>query len=126
MKQRFGRKDIIFILVLFFLGVVSWLYVRFFVAKTGETVRITVDSQEYGCYPLKADKTIPVRIDGEIKNIVQIRDGKASMKEANCPDKLCVHQNAISAANESIICLPHKVVVSIVGEADTPYDTIAQ
>lgn len=42
-----------------------------------------------------------------------IRDGKADMKEADCPDKLCVHQKAISAENESIVCLPDRVVVTV-------------
>lgn len=42
-----------------------------------------------------------------------IRDGKADMKEADCPDKLCVHQKAISAENESIVCLPNRVVVTV-------------
>lgn len=126
MKQRFGKKDIIFIFVLLALGVGSWLYVHFFLSETGETVVITVDSVEYGRYSLNKNKTISVQIDGKIKNIVQIQAGKASVTEADCPDKLCVHQNAISSTNESIVCLPNKVVVSIVGGTDTSYDTIAQ
>ncbi len=38
------------------------------------------------------------------------------MDKADCPDKLCVKQGKISKSGESIICLPHKVVVKISAE----------
>jgi hypothetical protein len=49
------------------------------------------------------------------------------MTQADCPDKLCVHQKAISATGETIVCLPNKVVVEIAGETeDAEFDTIAK
>ena len=55
-------------------------------------------------------------------NTLVINGGKASIVSADCPDKLCVHQQEISKAGESIICLPHKLVVRIegTGEVDAP------
>ena len=44
---------------------------------------------------------------------------------ADCPDKLCVHQKAVSRDGESIICLPNKVVVSIEGGEDREMDAVA-
>ena len=35
------------------------------------------------------------------------------MKEADCPDKYCVKQGKIKNVGETIVCLPHKVVVEI-------------
>ena len=35
------------------------------------------------------------------------------MISADCPDKLCVHQHAISANGETIVCLPNKVVAEV-------------
>jgi len=55
-----------------------------------------------------------------------IRDGKADMKEADCPDKLCVHQKAISAENESIVCLPNRVVVTVTNSKKEGMDGFAQ
>ena len=46
-------------------------------------------------------------------NLVRIRDGKVTCEEADCPDKLCVKHSAISNLGETIICLPHKVVLEI-------------
>ena len=35
------------------------------------------------------------------------------MSEADCPDKLCKNMGTIDKKGESIICLPHQVVVEI-------------
>ena len=47
-------------------------------------------------------------------NMLVIKDGHASIKNADCPDGLCIKQGSISKSNESIICLPNKLVVRIV------------
>ena len=45
-----------------------------------------------------------------------IEDNKAFMKDANCPDKICEGHSKISYKGETIVCLPHKVVIEIVTE----------
>jgi hypothetical protein len=37
------------------------------------------------------------------------------MTAADCPDKLCVKQRSIAKEGETIVCLPHRVVVKISG-----------
>ena len=54
--------------------------------------------------------------DGHVNTLV-IEGGRARIEAADCPDKLCVKQRAISKAGESIICLPHKLVIRISGES---------
>ena len=41
------------------------------------------------------------------------------MKDANCPDKICEGHNKISYKGETIVCLPHKVVIEIVADEAT-------
>ena len=48
------------------------------------------------------------------------------MVEADCPDKLCVHQKAISKNNETIICLPNKVVVQVTSGEESEFDSVAK
>ena len=55
-----------------------------------------------------------------------IKNGKADMTEANCPDLLCVHQKAISHQGETIVCLPNKIVVSVAGGEESEIDTVVQ
>jgi len=49
-------------------------------------------------------------------NMVRIEPDGVYMENANCPDKLCVHQGKINRAGESIICLPNKIIVEITGK----------
>ena len=55
---------------------------------------------------------------------MKIKDGEADMISADCPDKLCVHQKAISKDGESIICLPNQVVVEIESSESSEYDAV--
>ena len=46
------------------------------------------------------------------------------MTEADCPDQLCVHQRAISKQKQTIVCLPNRVVVEVIGGEDAGLDSI--
>ena len=65
-----------------------------------------------------------IRINGGT-NILTIKNGKAKMTDADCPDQLCVHQKAASKNHESIICLPNKVVVEVDGSEESEFDAVA-
>lgn len=72
------------------------------------------------------EQEIPIVQDGVTTNVLTIRDGRADMTEADCPDKLCVHQKAISKNHEMIVCLPNKVVVEVTGSEENGFDSIAR
>ena len=50
------------------------------------------------------------------KNIIEIVDEKIGMYEADCPDKVCYVPEYISKSGETIVCLPHRVVIEVKGE----------
>lgn len=83
-------------------------------------VVITVDKELYGTYDLNEDQKI--NIAGT--NVLEIKDGQVKMKEADCPDLLCVHHKKIAKDGESIICLPNKIVVTIRGEEESTVDAV--
>ena len=58
-------------------------------------------------------------------NKVIIGDGVVWMEEADCPDKLCVNQGRISKAGQTIICLPNRIMVTIIG-GTAQYDGVAK
>ena len=83
--------------------------------------------EQIGTYSLSQPQTVKIKNSkGKTTNVLVIRDGKADMKEADCPDKLCVHQKAISAENESIVCLPNRVVVTVTNSKKEGMDGFAQ
>lgn len=79
-------------------------------AKEVKRVKLTGNTETY---------TIPIEQDGGERNIVLVDKEQVSMKEANCPDKLCTLYKPISKNGETITCLPHKVVLQIVGGEGT-------
>lgn len=126
MNKRIGRNDIIFISTLLIL-IIIFLFVFYSKYNTsGSYVTITVDGKQYGRYRLDEDKEIKIKnASGKVTNILLIEDNCANMIEANCPDKLCVNQKAISKEKETIVCLPNKVVVTVESDDESDFDAIA-
>ncbi len=84
----------------------------------GDSVVVTVDGAVYATYPLSKDTEVDI-VTGESGTQVNrliIKDGKAYVQEATCPDGICASHKPISLDGESIICLPHKVVVAVESE----------
>ena len=126
MKKRLSKTDLIFIVILFaclILGAV-WFYTVF--SEKGGQVQITVDGEVYGIYDLSVEQEIPICIEEKTTNILVIKNGVADMVEADCPDKLCVHQHSISRNGESIVCLPNKIVVQVIHSEESEFDSIAK
>ena len=59
-------------------------------------------------------------------NEITVSAGGIAVTDADCPDRLCVNQKAISYQGESIICLPHKLTVTIEGGEHGSVDAVAQ
>lgn len=128
MKQQFdqfGWKDVVFLGGLLLGGILLTVGIYLF-SKTGESVRITIDGTVYGTYSLDEDREIPVKRDGSVINVVRIEDGSVRMEQATCPDALCIRQGAISRERQTIVCLPHKLVVEVYGTHEQEYDTVSQ
>lgn len=106
------KGDIILICVILFLGLSGFFLVKFMNREEGGTVTVTVDGQVYETYNLNEDQEVTLDFEGGY-NRFQIKDGEVSMTEADCPDRYCVKHAPIHKVNETIICLPHKVVLEI-------------
>ena len=62
-------------------------------------------------------ETKEIRVDaGQGRyNTVRVAAESISIKEANCPDQICVRWGSIDKPGQTIVCLPHRVVVKITG-----------
>ena len=78
----------------------------------GDTAVIYVDNEEYARLPLDEETVLEVETEKGY-NIVKIADGYADCIDADCRDSLCVNQQEISKLSETIVCLPHKMIVEI-------------
>ena len=66
-------------------------------------------------YEARPDLTSAVP-EGNSYNLLAVSESGVSMEAADCPDQICVHHISIMSGGESIICLPHQLVVEILGE----------
>ena len=64
---------------------------------------------------LTEEKTFTIETGGG-KNILEIKNGAIRVLEADCPDKICVKRGAIKNSNETIACVPHKLLIEIEGD----------
>lgn len=126
MQKRLKKNDVIFLAVLIFVVAAVYLIFSLCTTKKGSSVEILVDGVSYGTYSLQEEQTIPIQIQNTTTNILEIKDGKANMVEADCPDQLCVHQKAISKDKETIVCLPNKVVVQVLSDTESEFDSVAK
>ena len=92
--------------------------------KTGYAVQVSVDGVVKETFPLSEDTTFTIDgYDGGV-NVLVIQDGKAFLKDTSCPDHLCEKMGKISSVGQSVICLPNRVVVEIIGDDEPEYDAI--
>lgn len=83
----------------------------------GSIVKITHDGQTQQ-FPLSDDTKIQV---GGLT--VVIEDGSVFVQSPSCPDGICEKTGKISRNNESIVCLPGGVVISVEGEGEFDIST---
>ena len=114
LKKRKIRNDLILIgsliALLALIGLMFWL-----LRGEGDTVVVEVDGKVVGTYALDVDRTVEIRTGdgGKELNLLVIKDGKAYVETATCPDGICATHRPISRQGESIVCLPHKVVITV-------------
>lgn len=105
-----------FILVVAFLVIaLICMIILSFSGKKGSYVKVSIQGKEEGVYDLSKNQMIDISYDNEeFSNQVMIKNGEAYMENANCQDKICVNHKPISKDGETIVCLPHKLVIEIV------------
>lgn len=103
------------------IGLLLWLLLR----TRGAAAVVLVDGVETARYSLDTPVDTTLQLDGDGTNRLVIRDGRAYVTAANCPDQICVKHAGISHVGESIVCLPHKLVVRIEGASQDAPDVIA-
>lgn len=111
------KQDIIFIAGILLIGMILLAAYRIWYHTLGGTVEVSIDGKVYQTMSLSKDTTITLPAENGY-NILTIRNGCADITDANCPDKLCVKQKKIRHAGETLVCLPHKLVVKVTDSAE--------
>ena len=92
-------------------------------AEKGKMAVVTVNGVTEAEFPL--DEAMDTGIHTEWGyNFVHIEYGQVWITEADCRDQICVNHKRIEKVGETIVCLPHKLVVEIVGEGEEAFDMV--
>ena len=114
------KNDILLAGVVLIIAVLGLFFYGNLGKRSAATITVTVNGALYGTYSLEHDQKISI---GKTNRLV-IKDGKADMIKADCPDQICVNHKAISKNKESIVCLPNKIIVEVVGGEEAGLDAI--
>ena len=123
-KDKKTRNDIILGVAVIVLAAGIWLTTEL-LKKEGSFAVVTVNGAETARYSLEEDSEIRLESENGGYNILVIKNGKADIIEASCPDHVCVDQRAVSKTGEAITCLPNKTVITIDGEDEAEIDFVS-
>lgn len=114
-------KDFMLLIAVLVVAFAAYLGVQFISYQDAERILISVDGNVFGVYSLHEAQEI--RINDT--NLLIIKEGKADMIHADCPDQICVNQKEISKTGETIVCLPNKVIIEVKGAEGSELDAVS-
>ena len=118
------KNDILLLLAVLVLAGGFWL-ARTLTREEGATVEVTADGKVVMTRPLSEDTAVTFG-EGDHTNTLVIEDGTARVTEASCPDHVCVNRGPVRYDGETIVCLPNKLVVAVVGGEHSGLDGVSQ
>lgn len=109
------KWDIIICLTVLLLATCLLLFLHD--SRAGTQIEVYSDGELYATYSLSEERTVVIQ--GAFgQNTVRIRNGKASVVSSDCKDKLEIKAGEISKCGEQLVCLPNRLVITVVGEGD--------
>lgn len=115
------KKDLLLIGIILAAALIAFAVYQFLIPRSDSAIlEITVDGVIYGTYDLQDDQTIEINDT----NTCLIESGRVTMISSECPDHLCEKQKSIDSRGGTIVCLPNRVVLSVVSDEKPQYDAV--
>lgn len=119
------KSDVLLYLFLIMLLLTSIL-INISLHDNGNTVKVNVNGTLQEEYPLKENRTVLINGENNINLELIIDSGNVHVENAECPDKICEHSGSISKANQAIVCLPGRIVITVDSDDESQYDSISR
>lgn len=95
-------------------GSVAGIFISREAVSQSSDVVVELDGKPAYTFPVTVNKVVTVNSKcGE--TVIEIRDSRVRVREAHCPNQLCVKQGWVSSG--VIVCLPNRIVVTVGGKA---------
>lgn len=121
------KKGDIFIIILALILSVS-VFLFAFLYKPNQKICVIKESNKIvKTIPLTDKTNEKIIIDKKYENVIIIKNGEVYISHSTCPNQICVNTGKISKVSQSIVCLPNKILIEIVGSKnEQEVDLIAQ
>jgi hypothetical protein len=103
-------SDIVLVVIIL-VAICFSLFLQLSGTTTG-TLQVTIDDYLLGKYQLNEDRQIELNQG----TILEIKDGKYRLVSSICKGQICVKQGWSSS--QPIICVPQRLIISVVHESD--------
>ena len=124
MENAKGTRKYLDLTVILAILLVAALLVlsSFLTRREGATVTVEINGTLQGEYSLFENGTYV--LNGGTNTLV-IENGRAYIVNSSCPDHTCENTGKVHYVGQTIVCLPNKLSVTVVGEADDGVDLVS-
>ncbi len=112
------KWDIGILAALVLLGIALTLWIYRPAPASGNFLEVRQEGRILKTLPLDRDHEETIIYKNGKSNTFVIKDKSVAMTEADCGDHTCIHTGTIDNAGETIVCLPHRLVLQIVQKAE--------
>lgn len=117
MSDKKKKRDLLLIAVILAIACILFVVFRIIYSEPPVQVEISVDGTLISTLNLNQDMELDIEGFNGGTNHLVIQDGQATMTDATCPDKVCVRTGQIHNTGQSIVCLPNRVIVMVIGSS---------
>lgn len=111
-RKTFKLSDIIIVLVAAVVLALA-LVLRNASSESGLNAAVFHNGEQIALLPLGKDGVYPFDDYGVT---VEVRSGKVRISESDCHDKICEKTGFISSPMQTIVCLPNRISVRLIGD----------
>jgi len=126
------RKDIIILAIVLVASLTLYLLRPKGIDDAQSTVylKVSIAGETQELIPLSQERDIRIEQENGDYNIVHVQPNGFAVIEANCYNQDCIHQGEVTLDNigqralgNEVICLPHKLVLSMVTKDESLPET---
>ena len=101
---------------------IVWIIIQKSTMKNGRYADIRISGVSAARLDLDNETKKQFHGENDIDLTVVTGNGCVYVEKSECPDKICVNHRAIHYSGDSVVCLPHKLTVTVVGGQEDEID----
>ncbi len=116
------KNDIILVAIVLLIALSSLFFIKIYRSDDGNYVVVKENKKIVLKANLDVDKEYNIKTEAGY-NLIKVEGGSVRVIASDCKNKICVNHRKIDSTNESIICLPHKVIIEVQKKEDGEVDS---